>query len=559
MDTPDDRFRMRLFPVVAVLCGLLLVPIQSALFAQPPASQQPAQPQQEPIERLSADQLNALVAPIALYPDPLLSQVLAASTYPLEVVEACQWLQQNPQLSGSAAVDAAQQQDWDPSVQALVLFPDVLKQLSENVKWTTALGNAFLAQEADLMDAVQRLRNEALAAGKLASTPQETVTTQTQGGQTVVQIVPANPEIVYVPVYSPAYVWGPSIFDPYPWLYWPGYYHYGPGISFGFGVRIGPVFFGCCDFGWGGWGWGPNWFGRTIIVNNNFFHRYRFRGSDFGRGVGGGAWAHNPIHRLGVPYPNRQLATNFYNNSRGNAANGARVPRPPDGVVGRASGFARGTSAAPGRAPAPSGRGLSSAGAERTQGSVAGTRVAGRSTGTTPTGGVRAAGASIGGARAGTAPTGGMRVGTPATSGTRNPGASAGSVRTAPTGGVRTGTAPTGGMRVGTPTTGGTRIGAAPSGGVRMGTAPTARVGTANPGMVRTAPSGSSGGMRVSGAPAGGMRAAPMGGTRSAPASGMRAGGASGGGGGGARMAGGGGGGARMSGGGGGRTGGARR
>src|SRR5262249_13776832 len=146
---------------------------------------------------------------IALYPDPLLGQVLAASSYPLEVVEAQQWLQQNRNLSGAQLMDAAKQQNWDPSVQALVAFPDAMSMLTRDVQWTTDLGNAFLAQQRDVMDAIQRMRVRAQQNGRLNSSPQQTVTTQSQDGQDAVVIEPANPQVVYVPSYNPEYVWGP--------------------------------------------------------------------------------------------------------------------------------------------------------------------------------------------------------------------------------------------------------------------------------------------------------------------------------------------------------------
>src|SRR6185437_5059222 len=135
-----------------------------------------------PSQLLAPDQIDNLVSPVALYPDQLLSQVLAASTYPLEIVEAQQWLRQNGYLRGSQLVDAVKQQNWDPSVQALVIFPDTLAMLNRDVQWTTALGNAFLAQQADVMDAIQRLRARAENNGRLRSTPQQIVTEQPQGG-----------------------------------------------------------------------------------------------------------------------------------------------------------------------------------------------------------------------------------------------------------------------------------------------------------------------------------------------------------------------------------------
>src|SRR5580693_3816009 len=189
---------------------LLLFPGGAIMFAQDQDNAQLPEQQGAPppqAQLLSPDQLTNLVAPIALYPDNLLSQILVASTYPLEVVEAGQWLRQNGNLQGQQLVDAARQQNWDPSIQALVVFPDVLNRLNSDIRWTTDLGNAFLAQQADVMNAVQHLRAEARANGKLNSNAQETVTTQAQGDQSAIAIQPADPQVVYVPTYNPEYVW----------------------------------------------------------------------------------------------------------------------------------------------------------------------------------------------------------------------------------------------------------------------------------------------------------------------------------------------------------------
>jgi hypothetical protein len=265
---------------------------------------------------LTPEQISNLVAPIALYPDPLLTQVLVASTYPLEVVEAEQWLQQNRSLTGAQLMDAAKQQNWDPSVQALVAFPDVLNRLNSDIQWTTALGNAFLAQQADVMNAVQKLRAEAKANGKLASSAQQMVNTETQNGQSVITIQPANPQVIYVPTYDPAYVWGPPAWGYYPALAYPAF-----GYGFWPGINIGLLFGGWGGWGWGGWGWGwgPSWFGRSVFINNSFFNRYGFR--NFHGGVGRATWAHNPAHRLGVGYPNRQLTGRFGTASAASRAN----------------------------------------------------------------------------------------------------------------------------------------------------------------------------------------------------------------------------------------------
>jgi hypothetical protein len=153
-------------------------------------------------ELLSADQLDSLVAPLALYPDPILSQVLVASTYPLEIVQASQWLNQNSSLSGKALADAAAQQPWDASVQALVMLPDLLHRLSKDIRWTSDVGDAFLAQEQDVMAAIQRMRQKAQQKGALQSNQQQTVNTTTANGQNYIVIEPAQPEVVYVPQYD---------------------------------------------------------------------------------------------------------------------------------------------------------------------------------------------------------------------------------------------------------------------------------------------------------------------------------------------------------------------
>jgi hypothetical protein len=267
-------------------------------------AQQPPPPGQPPAPLLAPQQLDTLVAPVALYPDRLLSQVLVACTYPLEIAEAAQWLQRNPNLQGPQLVDAARQQNWDPSIQALVVFPDVLTRLSSDIRWTTDIGNAFLAQQADVMGAVQRMRAQAQASGKLRSNQDQTVTAETQGDQTAIDIQPANPQVVYVPYYNPAYIWGPPAYGYYPpWDYLD--LGYGYGYGFGPGIYIGGFFGG---LGWGGWGWGPNWFHGGIFLNAGFFGRYGFGGRGF---VGGGLWAHNASHRLGVAYPNGALSRRY--------------------------------------------------------------------------------------------------------------------------------------------------------------------------------------------------------------------------------------------------------
>jgi hypothetical protein len=302
----------------AVVCGLTFVPIQ----AQDP---QPAQPADDPAAPaapvLTAEQLQSMVAPIALYPDTLLSQVLVASTYPLELVEAEQFLTQNTSLTGTALVDAAKNQSWDPSIQALVPFPDVIKRLTSDIRWTTDLGNAFLAQQADVMTAVQTMRARAKDSGKLTDTAQQKIVTENQDGQTAIEIQPTDPQVIYVPTYDPTYFWG----VPPPLYPWPGLYYPGVGIGWGWGpgIHLGFFFGGCC--GYGGWGWGPGWFNHTIVVNNGFFHRYSYREFHGAGGFrGNGVWAHDAAHRGGVPYANRGVEQRF----RGGAVRNEARPSP---------------------------------------------------------------------------------------------------------------------------------------------------------------------------------------------------------------------------------------
>jgi hypothetical protein len=305
-------------PVVAVICAALLVPGDAMLVM---AQDAPPPPQnQAPL--LPPEQLDSLAAPVALYPDPLLSQILVAATYPLELVQASQWLQQNRGLTGPALTQAAAQQNWDPSVQALVVFPDLIQRLTQDITWTTNLGNAFLAQQGDVMDAVQRLRARAEQAGKLASTPQQRVVNSNDGGRPVIEIVPASPEVIYVPQYDPAYIWGPPVYFGYPHWYYP---HPGIGLVggafFGFGVGISMgLYFGGGWGGWGGWGWHPGWGNHTVIVNNTFITRNNFNTTRITNVHGSSAWSHDSFHRQGVPYPNRGLSQQYGAGVRANLA-----------------------------------------------------------------------------------------------------------------------------------------------------------------------------------------------------------------------------------------------
>ena len=302
-------FRQPVFRSFKIAACVLAI----AVAAIPVSAQQAPPPAPPPGQTLSADQLDDLVAPIALYPDELLSQILVASTYPLEVVEAYQFQLRNTGLTGDALTQAAEQQDWDPSIQALVLFPDVLKRLNADVAWTTNLGNAFLAQQQDVMDAVQRMRQQAQQAGKLQSTPQENVTSDNGD----IDIEPTDPDVMYVPVYDPAWIWGPPLWYPYAAWDYPAFGFYGPGVYFGWGPAINVGFyFGAGWHGWRGWGWHPGWSDHRVLVNNTFVHQYGFNAVHVINAHGSTPWVHDPEHRGGVPYANPALRDQFRGNVR---------------------------------------------------------------------------------------------------------------------------------------------------------------------------------------------------------------------------------------------------
>lgn len=270
-------FNLYPFTTLAAVFALTLAFWNGSLLAAPAdegSSPPPAAAVAPP--KLSADQLNDLVAPVALYPDALLSQVLVASTNPLQIIEAQQWVQHHPELKGEALIAAAKQQDWDPSVQALVAFPDALKRLSEDVAWTTNLGVAFSANQSDVMDAVQRMRLRAQESGKLVPTSEENVKTVTENGKNVIVIEPSNPEVVYVPAYDPAWVWGPSAYYPYPYWYYP------PPPPFGYCSWSPPCYLGISfGFGFGSWCWSFGWFDRCVFIHHDLIHRGHFRGAHF--------------------------------------------------------------------------------------------------------------------------------------------------------------------------------------------------------------------------------------------------------------------------------------
>jgi Protein of unknown function (DUF3300) len=330
--------------LTAIMCTVLLVfaPVAPSEPMQP--SRQQGAASQEPAAKIPNDQLDSLVAPIALYPDPLLAQVLAASTYPLELIQLQQWLSKNKNLKDKALADAVAKQPWDASVQAMAGLPDVVKRLTDDIQWTTDLGNAFLAQQSDVMGAVQRMRSKAKDQGNLKSTEQVKVETKVVESKQVIVVEQANPQVVYVPSYNPTVVYGPPAY-PYPPITYPppGYYAAGMAISFGVGVAMGAMWSG-------GWGWGCGWGGNndiTINNNNNFNRNTNVQGgnrSNVGGGNRGGSWQHNPQHRGGTPYSSRATADRFGGTARGdsmaNRQANARQQRQQGGVSNRASGGA---------------------------------------------------------------------------------------------------------------------------------------------------------------------------------------------------------------------------
>jgi hypothetical protein len=317
--------------VLVVVVAVAIVPGDTLASAPFPLSPPGQSSDQGP--RIPPEQLDSLVAPIALYPDPLLAQTLAASTYPLEIIQLQQWLARNPGLKDKALADAVAKQPWDPSIQALAGMPDVVKRLADDIQWTTDLGNAFLTQQSDVMDAVQRMRQTAQDKGNLKSGEQQRVETKVIESKSVIVIEPANPQVVYVPSYDPVVVWGAPLY-PYPPIYYPpaGYYAAGLAISFGVGVMMG-AFWG------GGWGWGCGWGGNNININNNnnFIRNSNIGGGNRNNigggnrpsqlpnrgGAGGGRgdsnWRHNPQHRGGAPYRDRATADRFGGTTRGDS------------------------------------------------------------------------------------------------------------------------------------------------------------------------------------------------------------------------------------------------
>ena len=290
-------FRAEMISPIRLLTLVLFLLLPLTARAQIPSPAPVSSDQQA----LKAEQLDALVAPIALYPDTLLAQVLMASTYPLEVVQAERWVMEHKSVDGDRLKNEVEKQAWDDSVKSLVATPSALTMMSKKLDWTQKLGDAVLAQQPDVMDAVQRLRSKAYAAEKLKSTKEQKVTVRQEGNRQLVAIEPTDPNTLYVPYYDPAIVYGAWPYPDYP----PDYYYpddgYLPGIV-GTGIAFGT---GYALWRWvsGGrfWGGGINWGGGQINVN---------------RGAHVEHWRHNPQHRRGVAYNNPNVRQKFAGSNR---------------------------------------------------------------------------------------------------------------------------------------------------------------------------------------------------------------------------------------------------
>jgi hypothetical protein len=359
---------MRIFAAIAVVLGLASAQVAfaqqpgqpSAVPSQPSASPPPApqpvaaqQPEQPSASPFESEELDQLLAPIALYPDELIAQILTAATYPLEIVMAARWVTdpKNAALKGDALVKALEGQSWDASVKSLVPFPSVLKMMSDKLDWTQKLGDAFLSQEADCLASVQSLRRKAAASGTLKSTPQQKVTVAPRAAAAptlegppagepitmapvtedqMISIAPTDPQVVYVPSYDPATAYGSWPYPSYPPYAFPPPVGYGvaaglaTGLAFGAGVAITNSL----------WGWGsPNWGGGNVSINANRFNSINANRT----AISGNTWQHNAAHRQGVAYRDAATRQRY---GRGTA--GAAARRDYRGFEGRGGGAAAG-------------------------------------------------------------------------------------------------------------------------------------------------------------------------------------------------------------------------
>ena len=305
--------------IVVLLVATVLPAVAAAQAPAPPAYQEapqpPSQPQpQQPL--YPREQLAQMLAPIALYPDALLSQILMASTYPLEVVEADRWMHQHQGLKDEALDAALAVREWDPSIKALCHFPTVLAEMDKNLSRTTQLGNAFLAQQAEVMDVIQELRHKAQELGTLDSCPQQRVVVRDKA----ILIEPVEPAVVYVPYYNPVVVFGPWWYPAFPPFVWfPGFY-VSTGIVFSAGFFVGPAV-----IGWTAWNWPGHFLTVNAVVAAPFIGA-----SAAAAAAGFHNWTHDPVHRLGAAYADPATARRFGQTG----AAGAGIQRSARGFTG---------------------------------------------------------------------------------------------------------------------------------------------------------------------------------------------------------------------------------
>ena len=367
--------RTRRLIAAAAMASTVFLLVCTGVSAQEPQAAAPA-PAAKPFKE---EELASLLAPIALYPDTVVAQILMASTYPLEVIEARRWVEKNQQLQGEALATEAKKQPWDQSVQALTAFPDVLKMMDEKLDWMQKLGDAFLAQQADVMAMVQTLRGKAKDAGNLKSDEHQTVKVEPAAASsttTTIIIEPADPQVIYVPTYSPQYAYGYWAYPSYP----PYYYYppaYNPAAGFWWGVSVG--------IGIGVWGgaWNNNcdWHGGNVNINTGDINiGSGNRGDRNNAGGGNSNWQHNPEHRKGASYRDSATAQKYNRGSsagassrdsyRGRSSTGASAGTRDVGGAGGASagtrdvgGGSRSGSSASSRGSSASSRGSSSSSA----------------------------------------------------------------------------------------------------------------------------------------------------------------------------------------------------
>jgi len=308
--------KVTLFQMVMVLFLCIMLATSPGLMAQ--GTQEAPTGEEEPLFR--PEEIDQLMAPIALYPDSLLAQVLAASTYPLEIVQAARFVEQNKGLKGEKLMQAAKDKDWDPSVKAMLEFPDVLLMMNEKLEWTEKLGDAFLSQQKDVMASAQRLRRKAEESGNLKTTTEQKVIVEKETKTIIIE--PANPQVVYVPTYSPTVVYGAWPYPAYPpYPVYPYGYVAGAAFTFAAGVAIGAA--------WGGYGgWGCGWGGGEVDVNvnrqnsftqNNYNNSQKYQKKEGGSGKNQN-WQHNPEHRKGAQYKDQRTAQKFGQQGSGSRA-----------------------------------------------------------------------------------------------------------------------------------------------------------------------------------------------------------------------------------------------